>query len=461
MLPWSVARRRQTPRRRRKTELRRTLRVTLVLIALTAINVYVFFFHDGTSLTRLKEPAASQVVRDGKKPSVLPAEQAVAPAPAAAPPASEERAVEGSIGDNDTLGEVLAREGLGAAVPAVLRALSRLVDPKSIRPGDRYTVLFDGEGAVRSFEYLPSPLLRYVAEAAPDGSWTGRKEEKPLSVRVAEAGGAIESSLYESIGKAGESVALVSQLVDLFAWDINFYTDTHPGDRWRVVVEKQFLDSQFYRYGRILAAEYSGRVGTYRAFAFGSGAGGPLHYYDEKGQAIAKSMLKTPLRFVRISSKFDRKRFHPILHRTKAHLGVDYAAPAGTPIWASASGRVVECGNKPGSGNTVVIDHGRGLQTRYYHMQRFASGVRVGRQVRQKDLIGYVGATGLATGPHLHFSVTQNGVFVDPTRLQSVREPPVPDRIAFQAAIKPLLQGLRGGPATAASAVTPAPVAKQ
>jgi murein DD-endopeptidase MepM/ murein hydrolase activator NlpD len=439
-----------------------------VLIALTAINVYVFFFHDGTSLTTLKEPAASQVARDLKKPAVLPpagratgearAEQPSAPAAAAAPASSEERAVEGTIGENDTLGEVLAREGLGPAVPAVLRVLSRLVDPKSIRPGDRYTVLFDAEGAVHSFEYLPSPLLRYIADAAPDGSWTGRKEEKPLAVRVADAGAAIESSLYESVGKAGETVALVSQLVDLFAWDINFYTDTHPGDRWRVVVEKQFLDGQFYRYGRILAAEYSGRVGTYRAFAFGSAAGGPLHYYDERGQAIAKSFLKTPLRFVRISSKFDRKRFHPILHRTKAHLGVDYAAPAGTPIWASAGGRVVECGSKPGSGNTVAIEHGRGLQTRYYHMQRFASGMRVGRQVRQKDLIGYVGATGLATGPHLHFAVTQNGVFVDPTKLQSVREAPVPDRVAFQAAIKPLLQGLRGGPATP---VTPAPVAKQ
>jgi murein DD-endopeptidase MepM/ murein hydrolase activator NlpD len=441
------------------------VRVTLVLIALTAINVYVFFVHDGTKLAKLKEPAAtSQAVREPKKPALLPApdrgtgevkvEQPIAPRP-------EDRVVEGTIGENDTLGVLLAREGLGPAAPAVLRALSRLVDPKSIRPGDRYSVSFDAEGAARSFEYLPSPLLRYVVSAGADASWSGRKEEKPLTLRVSDAGGSIESSLYESIGKAGESVALVSQLVDLFAWDINFYTDTHPGDRWRVVVEKQFLDDQFYRYGRILAAEYSGRVGTFRAFAFGPGASGPVHYYDERGQAIAKSFLKTPLRFVRISSKFDRKRFHPILHRTKAHLGVDYAAPTGTPIWASASGRVVECSSRPGSGNTVVIQHGNGLATRYYHLQRFASGMRVGRQVRQKDVIGYVGTTGLSTGPHLHFAVTQNGAFVDPTRLQSVREAPVPDRAAFQAAIKPLLQSLRGTPATAASSITPAPMAKQ
>jgi murein DD-endopeptidase MepM/ murein hydrolase activator NlpD len=175
-----------------------------------------------------------------------------------------------------------------------------------------------------------------------------------------------------------------------------------------------------------------------------------MRYFDEKGQAIAKSFLKTPLRFVRISSKFDRNRFHPILHRTKAHLGVDYAAPTGTPIWASASGKVVECVRKPGSGNTVVIQHGNGLATRYYHLNRFAPGMRAGRQVRQKELIGYVGTTGLSTGPHLHFALTKNGAFIDPTKLAAVREAPVADRDAFQAAIKQRLAMLNGrAPVTA------------
>jgi murein DD-endopeptidase MepM/ murein hydrolase activator NlpD len=443
------------------------VRVTLVLVALTAINVYVFFVHDGTSLSNLRQPATGQA-RESRKPAVL-TPAAVLPGPPAKPApegllpeAGEGRSVEGTIGENDTLYELLSREGMGTAAPAVLRALSRLVDPKSIRPGDRYTTTFDPEGAPLSFEYLPSPLLRYVVSAGSNGSWTGRKEEKPVEVRATDAGGAIDTSLYDSIARSGESPALVGQLVDLFAWDINFYTDTHPGDRWRVVVEKQYLDNQFFRYGRILAAEYSGRtVGTLRAFAHAPGAGGgPAHYYDERGQAIAKSFLKTPLRFVRISSKFDRKRFHPILHRTKAHLGVDYAAPTGTPIWASASGRVVECGSRPGSGNTVVIQHGNGLSTRYYHLQRFAAGMRAGRQVRQKDLIGYVGATGLATGPHLHFAVTKDGAFVDPTRLQSVREAAVPDRAAFQTAIRPYLQAFRSA-LPSPSQPTALPVAKQ
>src|SRR5262249_20997519 len=163
----------------------------------------------------------------------------------------------------------------------------------------------------------------------------------------------------------------------------NFYTDTQPGDHWKVIVEKQLLAGKHYRYGRVLAAEYGGRVGTFRAFYFAPRPGAPGRDYDERGQAISKTMLKTPLRFVRISSKFDRKRFHPILHVEKAHLGIDYAAPTGTPVWASASGRVVEVGPKRGSGNTVVLAHSGGLSTRYYHLSRFARGIHVGQQAKQ------------------------------------------------------------------------------
>jgi murein DD-endopeptidase MepM/ murein hydrolase activator NlpD len=459
-------RRQQTYRRKgRSKERRNSLRVSAALVALTAVNVYVFFFRDDTSVNKLMKPQASgrAVIEDpagkgeegdrsGKLASQAAADRlnasnsASAVSVAAHPPrAGDLRIVEGTIGENDTLGAVIEREGLGPAAGNVLRALSRLHDPKSIRPGDRYAVTFDAEGTPTSFEYRPSLILRYVVTANADGTWSGTKEEKPLTVKAEETGGVIESSLYESVYKAKESGALVGQLVDIFAWDIDFYTDTHPGDRWRIVVEKHYLDHTFYRYGNILAAEYSGKVGTFRAFAWNSADGrGPMRYFDEKGQAIAKSFLKTPLRFVRVSSKFDRNRFHPILHMTKAHLGVDYAAPTGTPIWASASGKVVECARKPGSGNTVVIQHGNGLATRYYHMSRFAPGMRAGRQVRQKELIGYVGTTGLSTGPHLHFAVTKNGAFVDPTKLTPIRESPVSDRNAFLAAIKQRLAVLNG-----------------
>ena len=148
-------------------------------------------------------------------------------------------------------------------------------------------------------------------------------------------------------------------------------------------------------------------------------------------------------RSVRISSKFDRKRFHPILHVERAHLGIDYAAPVGTPVWASASGRVLEAGMKRGSGNTIVIAHSNGLNTRYYHLSKFARGLHAGMQVRQKDVIGFVGTTGLSTGPHLHFSVTKNGAFVDPAKLAVNRDPPVADPGQFRDAIRPRIAALK------------------
>jgi murein DD-endopeptidase MepM/ murein hydrolase activator NlpD len=355
--------------------------------------------------------------------------------------------IEKRFGSADTLGQVLAREGFGPAGPQVVAVLAKLVDPRGIRGGQKYIVRLGDDGSPTSFEYQPSALLRYLVEKDEDAAvWKARKLEAAVELKTADVGGVVESSLYESVQKAGESTALVSLLVELFAWDVNFYTDTHPGDHWKVVVEKQFLGGQFYKYGRVLAAEYGGKAGTFRAF-FWNGKGAPHDkpgkYYDDHGLANSKTMLKTPLRFVRISSKFDRKRFHPILHVEKAHLGIDYAAPTGTPVWASASGRVVEVGMKRGSGNTVVLAHANGLSTRYYHLSRYARGLHAGQQVKQKEVIGFVGMTGLATGPHLHFSVTKNGAFVDPSKLQVSRDAPVPDRAAFLDAIRPRILALR------------------
>jgi murein DD-endopeptidase MepM/ murein hydrolase activator NlpD len=353
-------------------------------------------------------------------------------------------ALERRFAANATLGQVLAREGFGPAGPNVIASLTKLVDPKTIQGGQKYFVRLDETGTPESFEYQPSPALRYIVERQDDGGWQAHKAEQPVETKTVEVGGLVESSLYESVQKAGESASLVGLLVELFAWDVNFYTDTHPGDHWKVVVEKQVLGGKFYKYGKLLAAEYGGKVGTFRAFYFAGRTGKqPGHYYDEHGQAISKTMLKTPLRFVRISSKFDRKRFHPILHVEKAHLGIDYAAPVGTPVWASASGRVVEVGMKRGSGNTIVLQHANGISTRYYHLSRYARGLHVGQTVRQKDVIGFVGTTGLSTGPHLHFSVTKNGAFVDPNKMQVNRDAPVADRAGFTDVIRPRLTALR------------------
>jgi murein DD-endopeptidase MepM/ murein hydrolase activator NlpD len=498
------------------------MRLGVVLVALVGINVYVFFFNRGTAPREIlnmqstsktfestrQEALAADVRKagdlvassSGAKPTARPVPAApankppgTAPTPAppgfkipfapppeavalraqpappaikipfAPPPEGEadgdaQAGVEKTFAANDTLGQVMAREGFGGAGANVIAALSKLVDPRSIRGGQKYVVRAGDDGTPEAFEYQPTPALRYLVERD-DGDessaprWTARKLEATVEIKIVETGGTVESSLYESVQKTGESTTLVSQLVELFAWDVNFYIDTHPGDRWKVLIEKQYLGGQFYKYGRVLAAEYGGKVGTFRAF-FWAGKDAPRDrpgkYYDEKGQALSKSMLKTPLRFVRISSKFDRKRFHPILHVERAHLGIDYAAPVGTPVWASASGRVLEAGMKHGSGNTVVIAHSNGLATRYYHLSKFARGLRAGQQVKQKDVIGFVGTTGLSTGPHLHFSVTRNGAFVDPSKLAVNRDPPVPDRGAFLDAIRPRIAAMKAIPGAVA-----------
>lgn len=352
---------------------------------------------------------------------------------------------ERKIGDADTLGMVLAREGFGGQAPRVIAALSRFLDPRLIRGGQTYAVRRDEDGEPEWFEYRPNAVTRLVATRGASGAWVAVRVDEPMGTELAAVSGTIDNSLYEAVQSAGERIALASLLVDLLAWDVNFYTDSQPGDHFKVIVEKQTVDGQFYRYGHILAAEYGGKVGTFRVFYWKPNrVDAPGRYFDEKGRAVSKSLLKTPLRYVRVSSRFDRHRFHPILHRERAHLGIDYAAPVGTPVWASSGGKVAVCEMKRGSGNTVVLTHSNGMTTRYYHLSRFARGLAPGQTVRQKDVIGFVGSTGLSTGPHLHFSVTVNGEFVDPSKVHVNRDSPVADRGAYLASIKPRLAVLDG-----------------
>jgi murein DD-endopeptidase MepM/ murein hydrolase activator NlpD len=450
------------PRRKKRLpqQVRSSLGLGGLLVVLTGVNIYYFFLRQDTSVQGLMRPVStSKSLTQSKQdaltessipPSLLGAayqekkEKEKPAAPTSANLGFDDGSLLGQFEPADTLSTVLVREGFGSAAVAVTAALTKLVDPKLIRAGERYHVDLDDEGTPESFEYVPTPVLRYLVTRDAEGTWQATKQEKPLQVKTAQASGSIEYSLYDSVSKAGETAALVSLFVDMFAWDINFYTDTRPGDTWKVVIEKQYLGDQFYKYGKLLAAEYTNKNGTFRGFYWNpSNQKGQGKYYDDKGQALAKSMLKTPLRFVRISSKFDPKRFHPILHRVRAHLGVDYAAPVGTPVWAPTAGKVVQVDFQRGSGNTIVINHPNGLVTKYYHLSRFAKGLKVGKQVAQKETIGFVGNTGLSTGPHLHFSMIKNGKYVDPASQGIQREPPPANKAAFLQSIKPRIAALR------------------
>jgi murein DD-endopeptidase MepM/ murein hydrolase activator NlpD len=331
----------------------------------------------------------------------------------------------GQVRDNEGLGAVLRREGLTPPeTDEVIRSLRPIMNFKSeLRPGQKYELRFDPVGRLVAFQLTTSPIAAYVVERGADGKLVARKAQTAKSeLKVEQVQGVVASSLYDAIKQAGEQTSLTAILVDLFAYDLDFYVDCHPGDKFVLFVEKEYLDGKFWRYGKVLAAEYQGKAGRVRAFWWADAKG----YFDGDGQAIARSMLKTPLKFARISSGFNPRRMHPVLHVERGHWGTDYAAPIGTPVWASAGGRVTHVGPRGGGGNTVMIDHGGGLQTAYLHLSKFAPGLRTGERVKQKQVIGYVGKTGLATGPHLHFTVYQNGRPVDSTKLVPKREAPLP-----------------------------------
>ncbi|MHB8765880.1 MAG: M23 family metallopeptidase [Deferrisomatales bacterium] len=332
---------------------------------------------------------------------------------------------EGEIARGENLDQVLRRSGVeGAESHAFTRALRPVFDPRRARPGDRYGVLVDAGGRLLEFSYRRSPVEIYQA-AADAGGWEVSRVEVPVERREVALGGRIDASLYESFLGAGADADLVLAFVELFSWDVDFNRETRAGDEFRVVYERLYARGEPVGNGRILGAEYRGERGTYTALYYrGRKAEG---YFDLKGESVRKSFLRSPLKFTRVSSRFSRARRHPVLDIVRPHLGVDYAAPEGTPVWAVADGTVADLGWRGQAGKTVVLSHARSYETSYIHLSRYASGLARGSRVRQGQVIGYVGQTGLATGPHLDFRVKKNGQWVDPLKEKYVGGDPVPE----------------------------------
>jgi len=327
-------------------------------------------------------------------------------------------------------------------------ALDGLYDFRTARPGAAFAVRLDRKtGQFVGFRFEHGPLDVFEVVRTDDEAYAGSRVDVPVEHTEAEVGAEIRSSLYQAMQRAGESPALVALVTDVFAWDIDFYKNTQPGDRFRVIVEKISKDGEFIRYGRILAAEYTGQVGEFRTFWFVPDGADPAdgHYYLEDGQSAEKTFLATPLKFARISSGFGRRK-HPVLGYTKAHLGVDFAAPTGTPVWAMAAGTVTWAAWKGANGKLVRVDHGNGLESAYAHLDRIPRGIRKGVRVRQKQVIGYVGTTGRSTGPHLHLGMKRSGRHIDPSKLEITRGKPVADahRAAFDAQVARLQARIEG-----------------
>lgn len=368
-----------------------------------------------------------------------------APALVPAPPPERYTAITSRLGRNQTVAQALFKLDVdGADVRAVVAALKGLFRFDRARPGDQLRVeRREGEGAVARFSYRQGPADEWIVERLPDGTLRGTKRPVELSTEVVRVAATIESSLYETFQGSGEDPDLAVLAADVLAWDVDFYQDVRAGDRIRLVVEKVLADGKLLRYGEVLAAEYDGEAtGRKRLFRYTDPAG-QTSYFDDEGQSARRGFLKSPLKYANITSRYGNRR-HPVLGYNRAHEGVDYGAPAGTPIWAVGDGQVRLAGWNGGCGKTVILRHRNGYESVYCHLSSFA--VSAGKPVTQKQVIGWVGATGLATGPHLHYAVKRGGSFMNPLQLKVPREAPIPEKwlADFREKIAPLREKLAG-----------------
>jgi murein DD-endopeptidase MepM/ murein hydrolase activator NlpD len=275
------------------------------------------------------------------------------------------------------------------------------------------------EGRLEELAYEIDMLNTVVIKRDGD-TYSSELVELESDVRVAAAGGEITRSLFLDGRAAGLSDRLIMDFTEIFGWDVDFVLDLRRGDRFKVVYEEIYRGNDKVSNGRILGAEFNNRGRTLRALFYKS-PDGSEGYYSENGQAMQKAFLRAPLNFTRISSRFNLARKHPVLNRIRAHRGVDYAAPMGTPIRAVANGKIEFAGTQSGYGNVIILRHGDSYSTLYGHLSKFAKNVARGKSVQQGQLIGYVGKSGLATGPHLHYEFRINNVHQDPLTVKLPR----------------------------------------
>jgi murein DD-endopeptidase MepM/ murein hydrolase activator NlpD len=361
----------------------------------------------------------------------------------------------GVIRRNVTLAQALSEKLSPSAIHHLVEAARPAYDLARVAVGRSFRLTLAPDGVLAAFSYEIDELRTLKVER--DGEdLSAEVLSRSYEVRTATTGGTISSSLFNAVGDAGEQDQLALDLAEIFAWDVDFNTEIQAGDSFQVAVEKMYLDDRFCRYGRILAAEFVRGARTIRAVRFdGDHATG---YYAPDGTPLRKAFLRSPLKFSRISSGFSRARFHPILKTVRPHLGVDYAAPAGTPVHAAGDGVVTLAGWNGGYGKAVRIRHPNGYETLYGHLSRIS--VKRGQRVSQGGKVGAVGRTGLASGPHLDYRMIRNGVFVNPLKVVSPPAEPVPaaERAAFEKerdSRLALLKGEAPSPALAADRRTP------
>ena len=312
-----------------------------------------------------------------------------------------------------------------------------------IFPKDVIRVLTDDQGELQALRYEIDPETYLMVERE-NGELVAQQYKHTIETRVASADGTIDSSLFMAANESGISENVIMELAGIFGWDIDFALDIRKGDSFKLLYEEIYRNGEKVKDGEILAAEFINDGDVYRAVRYTNPETKRPEYYTPEGKSMRKEFLRTPVNFARISSRFTTKRYHPVLHKFRSHKGVDYAAKRGTPIRAAGDGKVIFKGTKGGYGRVVMIQHGSKYTTVYAQLNSYNKNIRVGKKVKQGQTIAYLGSSGLATGPHLHYEFRVNGVHRNPLTVRLPSSQPIPkNQLAdFEQTITPVLAQL-------------------
>jgi murein DD-endopeptidase MepM/ murein hydrolase activator NlpD len=379
-------------------------------------------------------PSASEPLPETVIPTVEPEP--------AEPPEPEFETLALTIKKGDTMDGLFRRNNLNLGH---LAAISQLEEARQrfrrLKPGDRFEIQHDEGNLVSMYSILD--LTSALSIARSDDGFIAEIIDRPIETRTRKAYSVIETSLFEAGMAAGLSDRTLMNIAGIFAWDVDFVFDIRVGDNFYVLFEEIWQDGEYVTDGEIIAAEFNNNGRTYRAIRFVDESG-RSDYFTPEGLSVRKAFMRAPVDFTRISSNFNPNRRHPILNTIRAHRGVDYAAPRGTPIKASGDGKVIFRGTKSGYGKTVILQHGGNITTLYAHMSNFAKNAGIGSRVVQGQTIGFVGATGLATANHLHYEYRLNGVHRNPRTVPLPKADPIEEkyRAEFKASTGPIIEEL-------------------
>lgn len=378
--------------------------------------------------------------RDGSAPVQPVTESSLGPASISTP--MDAQAVEGigtltssspevqTVNKNEAFFDLMLKNGFTPQeINEIARAAKPIYNFRRIYPGQTYKIFRNADGTFASLDFTVDEG-RYIEVTSGDGGLSVTEKKFPFDLVIRVASGLITHSLFASLSEQDLPINIGIKLADIFAWDIDFFSQIRKNDYFRVVYEEKQMKGGPDQYGapgigRILSAEFNTSGESHYAFLFDSQDGFP-DYFDEKGKSLRKQLLRAPLTYSRISSRYSHRRLHPVLHTYRPHLGIDYAAPTGTPVMTTGDGAIMTASRTRANGNYIKVKHNSSYISYYLHLSRFAKGIKAGVRVKQGQVIGYVGATGIATGPHLDYRVKKNGKFVNPLKLKLPPAKPVP-----------------------------------